>query len=362
VQVTKHMKRCTILLAALTAAILGMAPGTAAAQAVEDWQLLTPPPGERPVKVHAAFHLLDVNEIDDEKETFEFTGILSLKWTDSRLAFDPEEAGAKEKVYTGAFQFDEASPGWYPEVVLLNAAGLYETRGTVLRQGPDGTCHLVQVIHAAAESKLDLRQYPYDRQRLEAVFKVLGFGMDEVVLAEDPDLPSIHNGSIRIPQWKFNGMAAGSRIVEVPYGHGAAEASLFALSMEVQRERGFIVRLLVIPLIIIVVLSWSVFWMDRSSLGERMSVSFVGILASVTYQIVIGDILPPISYYTPIHAFTNFSFWIMCLTVVVNLAVGSCDKAGKHELGNRIDRHCRWGFPLAYAATLALIVASGVWR
>jgi hypothetical protein len=350
------------LLAVLAAAVLGMAPGTAAAQAVEDWQLLTPPPAEGPVKVHAAFHLLDVNGIDDENETFEFTGILSLKWTDPRLAFDPAAAGAKEKVYTGAFQFDEASPGWYPEVVLLNAAGLYETRGTVLRQEPDGSCHLVQMIHAAAETKLDLHRYPYDRQRLEAVFKVLGFGVDEVVLAEDPDLPNDHNGSIRIPQWKFNGMAAGSRIVEVPYGQGTVETSQFTLALDVQRERGFIVRLLVIPLLIIVFLSWSVFWMDRSSLGDRMSVSFVGILASVTYQIVIGDILPPISYYTPIHAFTNFSFWIMCLTVVVNLAVGTCDKAGRPELGNRIDRHCRWGFPLAYAATLALIVASGIWR
>lgn len=313
------------------------------------------------MKVHTAFHLIDINEIDDGKETFEFTGILSLKWTDSRLAFDPEEAGTKEKVYTGEFQFNEASPGWYPEVVLLNTAGLYETRGIVLRQGPDGTCHLVQTIYAAAESKLDLRRYPFDRQRLEAVFKVLGFGPEEVVFAEDPDLPNNHYGGIRIPQWKFKGMAAGSRTVEVPFGNGAEEASQFTLSMDVQRERGHIYRLLVVPLFIIVFLSWSVFWMDRSSLGDRMSVSFVGILSSVTYQIMIGDILPPISYYTPIHAFTNFSFWIMCLTVVVNLAVGSCDKAGKHELGNRIDRYCRWGFPLAYAAALALIAASGKW-
>jgi hypothetical protein len=45
---------------------------------------------------------------------------------------------------------------------------------------------------------------------------------------------------------------------------------------------------------------------------------------------------------------TNVSFITMCSTVVVNLVVGAMDKRGKHEIGDRIDRRCRWIFPLAY--------------
>jgi len=43
-----------------------------------------------------------------------------------------------------------------------------------------------------------------------------------------------------------------------------------------------------------------------------MGVSFVGLLTAVAYQIVLGDILPHISYLTPINVFVNISFVIMC--------------------------------------------------
>jgi hypothetical protein len=33
---------------------------------------------------------------------------------------------------------------------------------------------------------------------------------------------------------------------------------------------------------------------------------------------------------------------------VINLVVSALDKRGQFELGDRIDRRCRWAFPLAY--------------
>jgi hypothetical protein len=68
----------------------------------------------------------------------------------------------------------------------------------------------------------------------------------------------------------------------------------------------------------------------------------------VAYQLVMGDVLPRISYFTVMHAFLSLSFVTMCATVVVNLMVGALDKRGSYELGDRIDRRCRWIFPLAY--------------
>jgi hypothetical protein len=88
--------------------------------------------------------------------------------------------------------------------------------------------------------------------------------------------------------------------------------------------------------------------MDRASLGDRLNVSFIGILTAVAYQIVVGEIMPQISYTTLMHGFLNLSFFIICATVVVNLVVGKLDEVGKSEAGNRIDRRCRWIFPLSY--------------
>jgi hypothetical protein len=104
------------------------------------------------------------------------------------------------------------------------------------------------------------------------------------------------------------------------------------------------------------VLSWSVFWMDRSSLGDRMSVSFVGILTVVAYQITLVGIVPNVSYITIMNGFLNFSFLLMCATIVVNLYVGAADRRG-HERGDRIDCYCRWIFPLTYLGLNAIALA-----
>ena len=116
------------------------------------------------------------------------------------------------------------------------------------------------------------------------------------------------------------------------------------------------IRLVVVPLALIVMLSWSVFWMERSSLGDRISISFIGILTAVAYQIVVSEIQPHISYMTLMHGFLNLSLLIMCATVVINLVVGALDRQGKSAAGDRVDRGCRWIFPLTYFGLIGVMV------
>jgi hypothetical protein len=72
------------------------------------------------VVVNASFRLFNIGAIDDNMETLEFSGLLTLVWRDARQAFDPAKEGTREKVYSGAFQFNEISPSWYPQVTLVN--------------------------------------------------------------------------------------------------------------------------------------------------------------------------------------------------------------------------------------------------
>ena len=61
-----------------------------------------------------------------------------------------------------------------------------------------------------------------------------------------------------------------------------------------------------------------------------------------------SDALPKIAYVTLMNAFLNFSFLTMVGTVIINLVVGVLDQRGNTELADRIDRRCRWIFPLIY--------------
>jgi hypothetical protein len=319
--------------------------------------LLGPPLDGGPAVVRASFYLRDINEIDDEAETFEFMGVLTLKWRDRRQAFDPAAAGVSEKVYQGAYQFNEVFDGWFPQVVLVNESGLYEKNGVVLRVRPDGTLILTETLNAVAEADLDLTRYPFDRQRLDAVFEVLGFDKDEVVLQPDSASTgpfSNENVAVWMPQWRLAGVSSSIQNRHTPYAGSVGIASSFVVTMDVQRKAMFTLRLVCMPLILIVMLSWSVFWMDRSSLGDRINVSFIGILTVVAYQLVVSELLPRLSYVTFMNAFLNISFFVMVAGVVINLVVGALDKRGKFEAGDRIDYRCRWIFPIAYFGLVLL--------
>jgi hypothetical protein len=320
--------------------------------------VLGPPQGEGPVVIRAGFHLHDVNAIDDDSETFEFTGVLTFKWRDARQAFDPAEAGVNEKVFQGNFQFNEIAPSWFPQEILLNECGMYAKNGVVLRSRSDGTQILVQMVNAIAKAEFTMRRFPFDVHRLEAVFAIPGFDREEVVFQADPDSPVPSIDSVRIPQWTIAGISVASREAPGACVGCRGAASTFVVCVEVKRKSFFIIRLIMLPLALIVVLSFSVFWMDRSSLGDRISVSFIGILTAVAYQFLVTDILPRIAYVTFIHAFLSFSFLTMCATVVVNLLVGACDKKGMHEVGHRIDRRCRWVFPIVYFGLIGM--AAGI--
>jgi hypothetical protein len=311
------------------------------------------------VVVWADFELRDINEVNDEAEVFEFDGVLILEWRDERQGFDPETEGVNEKLYQGAYQFNEVFTGWFPQTVLVNESGLFETHGVLLRVRPDGSLRLIQTVNATAETDLDLRAYPFDEQQLEAWFTVLGFDESEVVLkavrAGEAPAPS-GAAVVRMPQWSLLGVGTSSRTQPTSHAGELGVASTFVVSMDVERRSFYMVRLVMIPLFLIVTLSWSVFWMDQSSLGDRISVSFIGILTVVAYQIVLSEILPRISYLTLMNGFLNMSFFVVCASVVINLRVGWLDRRGQTAAGDRIDRRCRWIFPLVYLGLLSLVL------
>jgi hypothetical protein len=195
-------------------------------------------------------------------------------------------------------------------VTLVNASGLYEKQGVLLRIRPDGSLTLVEMVNAKAKSDLNLGLYPFDKQRLEAVFGVLGFDTNEVVLAPLPDVAASDLGAIRMPQWDLMQVNTLIRKRQAPHTGSVDVASTFVLSLDVKRRPLFMVRLVIVPLIL-------------------MSI------------------------------FLTISFWVICASVVVNLVVGWFDRHGQAVLGDRIDQHCRWVFPAVYFGLILLSIGKG---
>ncbi len=321
--------------------------------------ILGPPTEHGPVVVDIGFYLSDIDDINEEQETFEFEGILTLSWTDPRQAFDPNETGYDEKFFQGNYQFAEVFNGWWPQVYLANESGKYDRQGMLLRIRADGQIIYIEEVNAIAETYMRLRRFPFDTQRFDAVFKVLGFDKDQVILRVDEATTGKWDDDdhqVRVPQWYPPEVHTSIREYDPVYGGAtSAAATAFVMHLHMKRNPGYMIRLVVFPLTVLVILSWSVFWMSRSSLGDRMDISFIGILTVVAYQITISDLIPKISYLTLLGAFLIVSFLMISANVIVNLVVGRIDERGNYALGDLVDLRCRKIFPAIYLLTLLIV-------
>lgn len=311
-----------------------------------------PPTGDGPVVVDIGFLLSNINAITDEEETFDFEGVLSMHWRDSRLAFDPAETGYDQLVYQGDYQFSEVFSGWWPQVFLANEAGRFDREGVMLRITPEGDVYYTEEIDAIAKSRLYLARYPFDRQEFAAIFEVLGLDKRRVVLRADESTSGIwddQHHQVHVPQWGAPELVTGVVEYDPVYVDGHDKAlTAYRVEVHIERNPWYTLRLVALPVMVFVFLSWSVFWMDRSSVGDRMDISFIGILTVVAYQIMFSESLPKISYITVLMSFLIISFLMMCATVLVNLRVSALDNSGRVAQGTRLDLRCRYIFPLGY--------------
>lgn len=342
--------RGLLVLVCLIAAQASPASVEATSAAEDVRSKLSLPNGSAPVQVLVDFELYDINEIDSVSETFEITGILTAQWRDAREAFSASELGITERVLEGEFQFEEYFVRWYPQIVLQNVSGLFEQQAVQLRIQPDGQIRLVQKITAIVEVDLDLRAFPFDKHRLEVVFSVLGFEPERVSLFV-PEIVERPLQGVHVPGWIVDGISLDLAGEERP----SRQQGAAVLAVDVTRATSYIRRLITFPMVIIVLLSFSIFWMDKSSLGDRNGISFIGVLTGVAFQQTVVGVIPPVSYITLMHAFLFISFLVMAATVPVNLIVAALDRRGKTAAGDKVDKHCRWLFPTVYFGLMMVL-------
>jgi hypothetical protein len=207
---------------------------------------------------------------------------------------------------------------------------------------------------------MKLQPFPFDRQTLEA--RMVAFGTDsrEVLLEVNEQMLGatekhvMENGRVNIAQWRLLKLDMVAGLSNQRYYGEARPVSELLFTITLQREWASVVWKVILPLIILVLLMWAIFWMEVDNLSDRLNVAFIGILTIVAYQFLIEGSMPRISYFTFTDTVLLYSFVVMCLSVLESLVLTTMCKAGHKAAAERVDHVARWAFPLVYFAGLAV--------
>jgi hypothetical protein len=133
-------------------------------------------------------------------------------------------------------------------------------------------------------------------------------------------------------------------------------SSTFVVSINVSRKPGFVIRTVMMPLLLIVLLSFSIFWFDIKSIQDRINVSFIGLLTITAYQLVVGDFLPHVAYFTLMQGIIIISLVSISISIIISMYMNHMIEAmPKLE---KLNTACRLIVPLFYIISLFAMYAT----
>jgi hypothetical protein len=314
-------------------------------------RLTTPnPEGVTPVDVF--IFILALSNIETSTNSFRFEGYGGLIWCDPRVAFDRDDAGSDQRIVEGEGVRAALSDIWWPGVFVPLQLGQPELLAERLVIYADGTVHFSGKFSTRVVADYDFTDFPLDRQTLRIPIQARLWQTDKLVLQPAHERVGFNEG-FRIPEWDFRGFRAE---VETLPSSGGGSFSQFVLEIEIGRRVGFYLWKILLPILIIVSISWASFWQTRDALAQRQRLVSTSLLTAVAYQFVAASNIPRVSYLTLMDAAMLWTFLTIAVTMVLNVRSSRLFRSDQ-EAALRMDRRWRWLYPLVYLVGL-LVIAS----
>lgn len=296
-------------------------------------------------------------DIDTQRQSFALDGYLQASWLDPSGACSRARpcCGSGGKVAVG-------QPAWWPEFELINVVGSRNAPHRSFSRDCFGRIVYTERINARLSSAMDLRRFPFDRQSLAIWIESYAFDSTELMfLKEGIDLGRLDASAL--PEWKVRAPGRGARTEQAYELLDSATKTRYSrceLTVEVERRSSFYVWHFLVPLALIVVASWVVFWIP--DFNSRLRTALGLLLTVIAFSFTTSSLLPKLPYGTLIDALvTSGHVAVFAEICLVWLARIVCLR-GTESSGEQLIAVSRWWFPLANVAgvgVLCVVVLTG---
>jgi hypothetical protein len=302
-------------------------------------------------QVSIGIWVADITSIDSAQQSFTAEMALVLRWKDPRLA------------HTGngvvRYPLEQV---WHPRIAVVNETNSVSRKfPDLVEVEPDGRVTYRQRYAGAFSQPLRLRSFPFDRQTFRLQFVAVRYRANEVQFVPDQDW--IDNGlkqaggiatSITLPDWTIENWNTKSLSYALAPGF---EYSGYAFEFTAARDVQHYILKVILPLVLIVIMSWSGFWIDPVNANSQISIAVTSMLTLIAYRYAVDTQVPRLPYMTRIDLFFLVSTLLVFFSLIEVLVTTILDNNQQTERAKKIDRYCRVMFPAIFAITSIAIFA-----
>lgn len=303
--------------------------------------LSRPNASEGPTELRVAVIVLDITRIDDTTQTFKGNIGLLAQWQDPRLA----HSGTSPVRH-------RLSEIWHPSLEIVNVERERYSLPLEAEVSPSGEVVYRQRLLGTFSQQLDLQDFPFDTQTFAIRFATVGSTTNDIHIIVDEERTAVKSSSWSLSSWRLQDW----QIANTPYTLSEQARPLAGLAVELKMQRlvGYFVVKIILPLILIVVMSWTVFWIPPEQASVQISISVTSMLTLIAYRFMVDGLVPRISYLTRMDQFILGATLMVFVTLLLAVATAHLAQSEKREAAKRIDRYSRIAFPVAFLILCSL--------
>jgi len=318
-----------VLIACCILLLTGFLAGAVAAQGLEPvgFRLVDerPDPSGTATLINLGIFILDIDDIDDVNQRFSVDMFMVVAWHDPRLAQPENERHGRSRTLP-------MSEIWTPQGLIVNDRGLSAQLPNTADIDDQGNVVYRQRLSGELAVALQLKEFPFDKQRLPIDIVSYRYSPDEVRFSLNTGIKA-DAGSFSAAGWQL-------RILEPEYGEltvpgvGVVRPRV-TYYIEAERNAQYYVFTMLLPMSLIVFMSWTVFWLQPDIVPARIGISTASIFSLLALGFSIRLSLPAVSY------MTRADLFVIGCTLLVFVALGVAVIGSRWANADRMERALR---------------------
>jgi hypothetical protein len=289
-------------------------------------------------QLSVGMYMIDIVKIDDAGQKITVNFIMTLSWIDKNLAgvLQPGVLTNFENI-------------WIPAVRFVNSLNLVKDPDDYLEIDSNGKFIYKQRYYGDISINQNFADFPFNDQLIDIKF----------VLILPSSMNSIYGES-------STGQTETFTITNWDIQKGLLQKSSGDFDLEnyhywsyqfiTTRRTGYYIWKVIFPLILVVFMSWTVFWVDPVHIGPQLTVATTSMLTLIAYHFTLVDRVPNISYLTRLDGFIIIANIFIFLALIEAILTSRLASLNKIDLARKIDLISRITFPSFFVLLIIYVL------
>ncbi|XP_064805450.1 gamma-aminobutyric acid receptor subunit rho-3-like [Oncorhynchus masou masou] len=265
---------------------------------------------------------VQVESIDSISEVnMDFTMTLYLRhyWKDERLAF-PSRSNVS-RTFDGRL----VKKMWVPDVFFVHSkrSFIHDTtmENIMIRVYPDGSILYSVRITVTALCSMDFSSFPLDTQNCSLELESYAYNENDLMLYWKNGNDSLRTDEMVLSQFFIKKFHPSSGLA---FYSSTGWYNRLYINFILRRHIFFFMLQTYFPTMLMVLLSWVSFWIDRRAVPARVSLGITTVLTMSTIITGVSSSMPQVSYVKAVDIYLWTSFLFVFLSVIEYAAVNYC--------------------------------------